>query len=438
MNLKQKYPVILTHLAIATAISLVVNFSYLLLLIVEQRDDSYSQAVTERIRRNTQEKVREGILRITPDGHGYLICDNDSVYVPMQRIHRWGLSEGDRLKARARNSQYEGGHLQMLTLLRRNGEKFNYESLYRHPSSAMAILGQLFFYMLLSFVIITLLTSGRRHTASRHFVVRCLAAAAAAAVLYTVAPTPNWRTGTMIPNFMGRSMFDYMLVLKCSFATVVAMLYGWVYRLIIQRQEMITENEQLKNENLTTRYNMLVGQVNPHFFFNSLNSLSMLVREKEEDKALKYIEQLSYTFRYTLRRGHNTLVALEEELRFAEAFGYLFKIRYADKLDITIDVDKAYHKWLLPVMSLQPLMENAVKHNTITKSHPMQIVIRVLNDKLVISNPRMPRIEEEPSTGIGLENLNNRVRLLTEREIEIINTEKEFTVAIPLKKPQSC
>ena len=84
---------------------------------------------------------------------------------------------------------------------------------------------------------------------------------------------------------MSGHIFDYMLLLKCSFAVAVSMLYGWVYVLNSKQQAVVMENERLKNENLTTRYNMLVGQINPHFFFNSLNSLAMLVREARRQGA---------------------------------------------------------------------------------------------------------------------------------------------------------
>ena len=111
-------------------------------------------------------------------------------------------------------------------------------------------------------------------------------AVAVAAGLYFLAPVTEWRTGRLLPNFMAPRMLDYVLLLKCSFAVVVSLLYSWIYVQISQQQAVAMENERLKNENLTTRYNMLVGQINPHFFFNSLNSLSMLVREKLDDKAL--------------------------------------------------------------------------------------------------------------------------------------------------------
>lgn len=257
----------------------------------------------------------------------------------------------------------------------------------------------------------------------------------AAAALYMVAPVTEWRSGRIMLNCMGDHIFDYMLLLKCSFAVAVSMLYGWVYVLNSKQQAVVMENERLKNENLTTRYNMLVGQINPHFFFNSLNSLAMLVREKHDEKALTYIDQLSYTFRYIIQNGQSTLMTLDEELKFVEAYSYLFKIRYADKLFFDIDIEEKYRTWTLPALSLQPLIGNAVKHNTITRSKPFHISIRTENGWLVVSNPKVPKLEPEPSTGIGLENLRNRWHLITGRDIEIIDTDKEFVVRMPLHTP---
>ena len=194
--------------------------------------------------------------------------------------------------------------------------------------------------------------------------------------------------------------------------------------------------EQLKNESLTSKYNMLMGQISPHFFFNSLNSLSMLVRDKQTDTSLRYIEQLSYTFRYIIQNGQNTLIPLSEELNFAEAYSYQYCIRYADKLFFDFQIEERYRMWLLPALSLQPLIGNAVKHNTITRSKPLHVTIRTTADGwLEISNPIAPKLEAEPSTGIGLENLQNRWRLITGHEIEILNDGAIFTVRLPLQPP---
>ena len=227
----------------------------------------------------------------------------------------------------------------------------------------------------------------------------------------------------------------YLVVLtKSLFMLVVSALYSYIYGLMQQRQVMVVENERLKTENLATRYNMLMGQINPHFFFNSLNSLSMLVRERDDERALQYIEQLSYTFRYIIQNGQSGETTLKEEMAFAEAYIYLFKIRYADKLFFDIDIDAQYHDWRLPALSLQPLIGNAVKHNSITTKRPLHVAIRVVDGVLEIENPKYPKLDVEPSTGIGLENLRNRWQIVTGCDIEIIDEEQRFMVRLPLQK----
>ena len=265
----------------------------------------------------------------------------------------------------------------------------------------------------------------------------CIWCVLAAAALYMVAPVTEWRSGRIMLNCMGDHIFDYMLLLKCSFAVAVSMLYGWVYVLNSKQQAVVMENERLKNENLTTRYNMLVGQINPHFFFNSLNSLAMLVREGDEQKALTYIDQLSFSFRYIIRNGQNMLTTLAEELRFAEAYGYLFKIRYADKLFFDVDVAPKYLDYRLPVLTLQELLSNAVKHNAITKRRPLRVSIRVENGQLVVSNPLLPKLDAEPCTGIGLHNLDSRWQLITGHGIRIDRSGEIFSVCMSLLKPRT-
>ena len=432
MGLQPKYSDLILNLLVALAVSLVVNFSYVLLLIVDQKSDGQQRPAKASV----IARGEEGTLRISPDGHGYIVYENgDSVYVMMQRIYRMNLKDGDRLVANLAAPRRHGAHPVMTELRMRNGEEFDYSMLFNRPSKTTELALQLFYYLVVSFIMLSILTSVRRRYTPGRFVRHCIWCVLAAAALYMVAPVTEWRSGRIMLNCMGDHIFDYMLLLKCSFAVAVSMLYGWVYVLNSKQQAVVMENERLKNENLTTRYNMLVGQINPHFFFNSLNSLAMLVREKHDDKALTYIDQLSYTFRYIIQNGQSTLMTLDEELKFIEAYSYLFEIRYADKLFFDIDVDDKYRSWTLPALSLQPLIGNAVKHNTITRSKPFHISIRTEQGWLVVANPKVPKIEPEPSTGIGLENLRNRWHLITGRDIEIIDTDKEFVVRMPLQKP---
>ena len=432
MGLQPKYSDLILNLLVALAVSLVVNFSYVLLLIVDQKSDGQPRPAKASV----IARGEEGTLRVSPDGHGYIVYENgDSVYVMMQRIYRMNLKDGDRLVANLAAPRRHGAHPVMTELRMRNGEEFDYSTLFNRPSKTTELALQLFYYLVVSFIMLSILTSVRRRYTPGRFVRHCIWCVLAAAALYMVAPVTEWRSGRIMLNCMGDHIFDYMLLLKCSFAVAVSMLYGWVYVLNSKQQAVVMENERLKNENLTTRYNMLVGQINPHFFFNSLNSLAMLVREKHDEKALTYIDQLSYTFRYIIQNGQSTLMTLDEELKFVEAYSYLFKIRYADKLFFDIDIEEKYRTWTLPALSLQPLIGNAVKHNTITRSKPFHISIRTENGWLVVSNPKVPKLEPEPSTGIGLENLRNRWHLITGRDIEIIDTDKEFVARMPLHTP---
>ena len=432
MKLQSKYADLVLNLLVAVAISLVVNFSYVLLLIVDQKSDGQPRPAKASV----IARGEEGTLRVSPDGHGYIVYENgDSVYVMMQRIYRMNLKDGDRLVANLAAPRRHGAHPVMTELRMRNGEEFDYSTLFNRPSKTTELALQLFYYLVVSFIMLSILTSVRRRYTPGRFVRHCIWCVLAAAALYMVAPVTEWRSGRIMLNCMGDHIFDYMLLLKCSFAVAVSMLYGWVYVLNSKQQAVVMENERLKNENLTTRYNMLVGQINPHFFFNSLNSLAMLVREKHDEKALTYIDQLSYTFRYIIQNGQSTLMTLDEELKFVEAYSYLFKIRYADKLFFDVDVDEKYLGWKLPAFSLQPLIDNAVKHNSITRTKPFHISVRTEEGLLVVSNPKVPKLEPEPSTGIGLENLRNRWHLITGRDIEIIDTDKEFVVRMPLHTP---
>lgn len=163
----------------------------------------------------------------------------------------------------------------------------------------------------------------------------------------------------------------------------------------------------------------------------------MLVREKDDKRALEYIDQLSYTFRYIIQNGQSALTTLKDEMTFAEAYIYLFKIRYEDKLFFDIDIDESYMRWSLPALSLQPLIGNAVKHNSITTKNPLHVTIRVVDGVLEVENGKHPKLDVEPSTGIGLDNLQSRWQILAGKKIEIIDDNNRFLVRMPLMEPKA-
>ena len=432
MSRPSKYSGIVVNLLIAVAISLVVNFSYVLLLVVEKSDDRHPPFSREL--RTDREIVRvEGDVWISPDGHGYLL------YVSPER-----LSDGDAAAtglaevAPARDSVYIPRNSARFLRLR-SGDPLlaDYGVIFERPQEGVIFALQLFYFFVLAFLLLSLLRLGDRVRPMSGFFKRGLLCAGLAVGLYFIAPVVRWRTHELTILALSGSWLDYNLIMKCSFTLVVVLLYGQISLLLRQRQAMEVENEQLKSENLTTRYNMLVSQINPHFFFNSLNSLAMLVREGDEQKALTYIDQLSFSFRYIIRNGQNMLTTLAEELRFAEAYGYLFKIRYADKLFFDVDVAPKYLDYRLPVLTLQELLSNAVKHNAITKRRPLRVSIRVENGQLVVSNPLLPKLDAEPCTGIGLHNLDSRWQLITGHGIRIDRSGEIFSVCMSLLKPRT-
>ena len=419
----------------AIGISLVCNFSYLLLLVSNQSDGNIR---TNRKRnKNAISVITEGELSVHGDGYGYIITEQgDSVYVDYRRVNWLGLENGDYLQVEAgERSSFEAEHLFARHIIERNGRAFDYGALYRGTEQWSILLYQFLFYFVLSFIMLSIMNFKGHDTSIKQFFFRSALCLLISFATYFISPVPLIHTGEVIPVYQSRQIVELAVILKACFTLAVVILYSRIYTLIYREQQISLENEILRNENLTTKYNMLASQINPHFLFNSLSSLSMLVREKDEERALKYIDQLSYTFRYLSQNGANSnFVTLREEIQFAEAYSYLFKIRYADKIVFDFDIEPQYLDYKLPPISLQPLIGNAVKHNTISSKRLFRVHIYTKDGFLVVSNEKRPMLEPNPGTGVGLSNLNSRYQLLLNQEIEIIDQEQEFIVRLPLNQ----
>lgn len=227
--------------------------------------------------------------------------------------------------------------------------------------------------------------------------------------------------------------FPRPLVTEHLFVLLTVMLSVLLLRMLSSRQQMQLEYEQLKTEKLQNSYNALMGQINPHFFFNSLNGLNALIRGGEQERTLTYLDELSNVFRYILQSNQKELVTLAEELQFVKAYTYLLGVRYEGKLFFSLQADPPLLLWYLPILSILPLVENAVKHNVISKQYPLQIDVYTTSEHyLVVSNQTHPKIEESGGSGIGLKNLWGRYRLLTGRDIRIENRKQYFKVSLPL------
>ena len=411
MKLQSKYADLVLNLLVAVAISLVVNFSYVLLMLVDLNSDSQPRPSDQR----AVERPDEGVLSVHPDGYGYLVYENgDSVYVPTRRMRWLEIAPGDRIVADLMPPRSEKAHPMLAEIRTRNGAEFDYSKLYNGPSKMTELLLQLFYYLVVSFVMLSILTSVRRNYSMSRFVRRCLWCCVAAAALYCVAPVTEWHTGRIGLNFMSGRMFDYMLLLKCSFAVVASMLYGRIYVLISQRQAVVVENERLKNENLTTRYNMLVGQINPHFFMNTLNNIHALI-DIDTEYAKSAVIELSKMMRYVLYESGSETISLKKDIQFIENYIELMRIRYDSSIDICLDYPATIpNKVAIPPLLLIVFVENAFKHG-VSYNHASFIHIRIgyRDDAVtaVISNSRHEK-SRPGTTGIGLENVKKRLALI--------------------------
>lgn len=191
--------------------------------------------------------------------------------------------------------------------------------------------------------------------------------------------------------------------------------------------------EQMKRERLQWQYQSLKDQLNPHFLFNSLNVLSNLVYENA-DQANAFIEKLSGIYRYVLDVQNEELVSLDRELAFAKNYLELQELRFGPKLKYEILVDKK-ESVQLPPLTLQLLLENAVKHNAATKTKPLKITIKREDEDLIISNSFNPRSATPGNSGIGLKNIRERYSFMSDRKVEASQSGDSFEVTVPLLKP---
>jgi two-component system LytT family sensor kinase len=195
------------------------------------------------------------------------------------------------------------------------------------------------------------------------------------------------------------------------------------------RQAAVNE-ERLKREKLLIEYEALKNQVNPHFLFNSLTALSSLVY-KDQEKAVIFIREFSNVFRYVLESREKEVVDLATEKKLIESVAYLYRIRYEDSLLINISLPDAVDKYIIP-MALQMLLENAIKHNTISAGKQLIVEIGEEKDYIVVKNNLQPKKTEIVSSKIGLENIKSRYKYLSDKDVMVEVYDESFVVKIPV------
>lgn len=200
------------------------------------------------------------------------------------------------------------------------------------------------------------------------------------------------------------------------------------------RYRSIADNAKITSNLAQYRYMSLKQQVNPHFLFNSLNSLDCLIQENATEDASRYTHQLADIYRYMLRSGDETMLPLRDEMSFVEKYTDLLRLRFAESFEIEIDIPDEDMKRRVVPCSIQLLVENATKHNAVSPSKPLHISIHSDGDSIIVTNNLIPKIgnSSSPSTGLGLKYIKTRYEDLSEREITVRKTADEYFVQLPL------
>lgn len=196
-------------------------------------------------------------------------------------------------------------------------------------------------------------------------------------------------------------------------------------------QQLQQEAAKLRTENIQAKYTALQNQLNPHFLFNSLNTLIAEIKYNP-DNAVCFTRHLSYVYRYVLQCQNKNQVPLGEEVKFIQSYLFLHRVRLGDCLHCDCRISAEYMESQIPSLSLQLLVENVIKHNSISLGKPMTIGIKVENNYLVVSNPLSPKKKTDAVSGIGLKNLSNRCRLIADTDIIVQKEATDFIVKIPL------
>jgi two-component system, LytTR family, sensor kinase len=231
-----------------------------------------------------------------------------------------------------------------------------------------------------------------------------------------------------------RFEITYQLIQKVLLLGIIAnLVIGSSYEVLYtfeKLKETLVENESLKKEQLQQQFDNLKTKVNPHFLFNSLSSLSMLVSEDTE-KADVFLNEMSRVYRYMLKTNHHDWAELQQELSFINSYFYLLKVRYGKAVSLQIKADEKYNNFLLPPLTLNLLLENALQHNVAMKEAPLNVTIETNgNNAITVKNNLQRKKMILPTAGRGLETLRAKCSL---PGFAVNETDNEFMVIIPLQ-----
>ncbi|SHI98532.1 2TM domain-containing protein [Pseudozobellia thermophila] len=235
--------------------------------------------------------------------------------------------------------------------------------------------------------------------------------------------------GQSVPDFLGNEGIGHYYYSLLISVVVLAAFYGFYY--YKYRQETKVKEQKIIAGTASAQFDALKNQLDPHFLFNSLNVLTSLIEENPR-QAQKFTTSLSKVYRYVLEQKNKDLVSVAEELRFAKTYVELLKMRFEDSIVFEIPDDIGEEEEKIVPLSLQLLLENAVKHNMVTSDRPLVIRVYKENGMLVVANNLQERHVVRRSTGVGLQNIKQRYAVLTNKTLVIERSATEFRVRLPI------
>lgn len=242
---------------------------------------------------------------------------------------------------------------------------------------------------------------------------------------------------TLFSNFLNKydeplAIVLYYNIIMSAVLNIIlmAILEAWLF--FIENNKTKAKADNLKKELTQIRFEMLKSQINPHFMFNSLNVLSGLI-DSNVEKAQDFIEQFSLIYRYVLETIEQPMVSMKDELNFVHSYIALQQMRYGVALQLSINIEADILKKQIPPLSLQIVLENAIKHNVVNTNNPLKIEMFNKNTLLIVQNNLQPKISQGYSSGLGLSNLKKRFSIIGAEKPEFIVTNTKYIARIPLQ-----
>jgi len=251
------------------------------------------------------------------------------------------------------------------------------------------------------------------------------------ALTYYVALFPFKEVwGIVCPNPPNQQFaIDFSRAVLIGLAVVFANMFQYA---LTHNDKLEKQLEDLKKDMVASQYTSLKNQISPHFLFNSLNTLTSLMYE-DRDLASDFVTRLASSYRYILDNREHDLVSLKKELEFLDSFIFMMRVRHKEAIAINLEIKVSPEKFFIPTLSLQMLVENALKHNVYSKERPLNITISsIQNDALAIHNNFQPRESKEESTQVGIKNIKKRYAFYTNKQVLVRDEDRFFEVIIPL------